>query len=230
MSDSAVLNLAGVSKTYQKNTNTVHALNNIDLTLNTGEFVAIQGPSGCGKSTMLLIAGTLLKPDAGEVHIAGTNPYDLSPEARSKFRAGHIGFVFQQFHLIPYLSVKDNILAAACKGLDDTKKARANQLIESLGLVDRVSHTPAELSVGERQRTALARAMLNNPKLILADEPTGNLDDDNSNIVLDQLKQYANAGGVVMMVTHDAQAAAAADKIINMNQGNILSDVKQTVG
>ena len=230
MNTQSIIKFNQVSKIYnpESSTDTVMAVDDLNLNLNSGEFIAIQGPSGCGKSTLLLMAGTLLHPSQGTIFIGQTDPYQLSPEARSKFRAEAIGFVFQQFHLIPYLTVRENILAAGHTLPESLINEKADALIDELGLRDRVSHTPAELSTGERQRTALARAMLNNPLLILADEPTGNLDEKNTTIVLDQLRQFATAGGAVIMVTHDSQAAAAADRIVRMEHGKITESVPAT--
>lgn len=222
MADSPTIVFDNVSKTYKGENGQVKAMQGINISLNPGQFVAVQGPSGCGKSTLLLVAGTLLRPDSGTVRIANQRPYDLTSEARAKFRAKEIGFVFQQFHLIPYLTVRENILTGG-HGTNPTESTkRADALIEELGLTHRTQHTPANLSTGERQRTALARAMLNNPKLILADEPTGNLDEENTNIVMNVLRQFANSGGTVIMVTHDAQAAHDADSIIKMKDGLIV--------
>ena len=173
-----LLQLDHVSKAYTDAQSTVRAVGDISLQVAKGEFVGVQGPSGCGKSTLLLIAGGLLKPDSGQVQLDGQDPYALTPDVRAEFRARTIGFVFQQFHLVPYLSVLDNILAPALAVTASRSEARdrALQLIERFGLSDRREHVPAKLSTGERQRAAMARALLNEPKLILADEPTGNLD------------------------------------------------------
>jgi putative ABC transport system ATP-binding protein len=213
-------------KTYRGGSGNVVAVDGLSLSLDAGEFVAVQGPSGCGKSTVLLLAGGLLAPESGNVLVGGEDPYSLSADARSKFRAKNIGFVFQQFHLIPYLSVLDNVLAPSiatgATGLD----SRARELIDRFGLSHRIHHVPGELSSGERQRTALARALLNKPKLLLADEPTGNLDADNASAVLKHLREFASAGGAVLLVTHDARAAAAAaDRIVHLRDGHLDSAV-----
>ena len=142
--------------------------------------MAVQGPSGCGKSTLLLLAGGLLAPESGSVQIAGEEPYSLTADAHSKFRTKNIGFIFQQFHLIPYLSVLDNVLAPSIATGSTGSEQRARELIDQFGLSHRLEHTPGELSSGERQHAALARALLNQPKVLLADEPTGNLDAENA--------------------------------------------------
>lgn len=208
-------------KRYQTAAGNVLAVDGVSLSVDAGEFVAIQGPSGCGKSTMLLMAGGLLAPDSGEVTIGGENPYALDADARSRFRAEQIGFVFQQFHLVPYLTVLENVLAPAVAVGGGDSKERAKELISRFGLEYRIGHVPGQLSSGERQRTALARALLNSPKLLLADEPTGNLDADNASGVLGHLKEFTASGGAVILVTHDSNAAAAADRVVRLRDGRI---------
>lgn len=216
-----LVDIQDARKTYQGASGQVLAVDGVSLSVDGGEFVAVQGPSGCGKSTMLLLAGGLLAPESGTVQIAGEDPYALTADARSKFRADNIGFVFQQFHLVSYLSVQDNVLAPSiATGLVGSEQ-RARELIDQFRLSHRLEHTPGELSSGERQRTALARALLNQPKVLLADEPTGNLDAENAAEVLKHLREFASSGGAVLLVTHDAQAAAAADRVIHLLDGKI---------
>ena len=167
------------------------------------------------------MAGALLKPTEGTVSVGGQNPYTLSPNQRSTLRAKQIGFVFQQFHLIPYLTVRSNILSPAGASHQTDARSRADELIRRFGLEHRIKHVPAELSTGERQRTALARALLNRPGIILADEPTGNLDEKNAEIVLKYLSEFTNNGGAVLLVTHDARAAAYAHRSMQMRDGCI---------
>ena len=218
-----MLQVSGVNKEFRRGERTVRALAGVSLSVKPGEFVVVCGPSGSGKTTLLLLAGGLLAPDAGQVKIDGKDPYALSPDRRADFRAQTIGFVFQRFHLIPYLSVADNVLAAALARRRSDSGDRAAELIERLGLSERANHTPGELSVGERQRTALARAMLNRPRLILADEPTGNLDDANAAEVLSALGDFAEAGGAVLVVTHDPKAAVHAHRTVRLERGSIVS-------
>ncbi len=199
----------------------VKALRGVSIEMEAGEFAAVQGPSGCGKSTLLLTAGALLQPTNGQVKIDGADPYALSPEDRAKFRAKNIGFVFQQFHLVPYLSVRDNILVPTLTDESNAGPKRADDLLGQFNLTHRAAHPPAQLSTGERQRTALARALLNKPKLLLADEPTGNLDRENADIVLGHLKQFAADGGAVLLVTHDPHAAAQARRTIQIEDGRL---------
>jgi len=215
------MELVDVSKTFYPQSGQVAAVSGVSLSLAPGEIVAVRGPSGCGKTTLLLMAGGLMHPDAGTVKVAGDDPYALSSEQRAKFRADRIGFVFQQFHLVPYLTVRENILvptiAAKSEGLAD----RADELLELFGLTSRRHHTPAELSSGERQRTALARAILHKPPLLLADEPTGNLDAENGAKVLGAIDAYAKEGNSVLLVTHDDRAAAIAGRTVLLESGRI---------
>jgi len=223
-----LLQFQEVCKTYHGGDDPVPALRNVSFEIEAGRFLAIRGPSGCGKSTLLLTAGTLLSPDSGEVIMAGERPYQLPGDRRATFRGQRIGFVFQQFHLVPYLSVLENILmpTLALSGTPDAVDAgvarrRAGDLLQQFGLADRAGHTPARLSSGERQRCALARALLNEPQLLLADEPTGNLDAENSEIVLQAMKDFVRTGGAVLLVTHDERAATAADDTLWMTAGQI---------
>ena len=225
-----MLRLEHICKTYAGKPTLVHAITDVSINLDAGEFVAVQGPSGCGKSTVLLTAGGLLKPDSGEVLVAGKNAYSLSPNARAAFRARTIGFVFQQFHLVPYLDVLDNVLSPALASAESQNyvRQRAEQLIEHFGLTPRIHHVPGELSSGERQRTALARALLNKPQLLLADEPTGNLDHESAEAVLGYLKEFAESGGAVLMVTHDDRAVPFAQRAIHLRDGRISGQVDRS--
>jgi putative ABC transport system ATP-binding protein len=211
-----MLELQNVSKSYRRGTpQEVKAATSIALTVRGGEFVAVQGPSGSGKTTLLLMAGGLLAPDTGQVLVNGQNPYALPANARARFRAEHIGFVFQQFHLVPYLSVLDNVLAPvlAVPSNGHSARDRASDLLTRFGLAHRLQHVPAELSTGERQRTALARALLNRPNILLADEPTGNLDRDNAETVLQYMAKFVKEGGAVLLVTHEEHALRHAHRV-----------------
>ena len=218
-----MLKLTKTSKTYHAKSGIVAAVDQVDLSLNAGQFIAVQGPSGCGKSTVLLISGGLLAPDSGDVRINEVDPYGLDANGRSKLRAESIGFVFQQFHLIPYLNVIENIIAPAITSSRSPVECaeRGKQLLDQFGLTARKEHTPGELSSGERQRVAMARALFNEPKLLLADEPTGNLDPDNAQMVMMNLKSFAEQGGAVLLVTHDDFAASQADSIIRLENGQV---------
>jgi putative ABC transport system ATP-binding protein len=222
-----LLQVDNASKSYADGQTNVRAVHKVSLQVAKGEFVAVQGSSGCGKSTLLLMAGALLKPDSGHVRIAERDPYALKPDARAEFRASTIGFVFQQFHLVPYLSVLDNVLAPAL-GVAvsrDEVRDRGLALIERFGLTHRKQHVPSKLSTGERQRVALARALLNQPQLILADEPTGNLDHQNAETVLGYLAEFASGGGAVLMVTHDDRAVAHAARVIHLQHGEVVEPI-----
>ena len=220
-----LLQLEDISHTYAGRDGRVQALNSVSLSVDAGEFVAIQGPSGCGKTTLLMIAGTLLEPGSGSVRVGETAPYSLTPDERARFRAGTIGFVFQTFHLVPYLSVLDNVLAPALSSEGDDLQDRAHQLIDRFGLTERASHVPSHLSSGERQRCALARALLKQPQLILADEPTGNLDEQNAEIVLSALRETSAEGTAVILVTHDKHAAESAGRHVRMEDGRIVEAI-----
>lgn len=217
-----ILAIEDVTRSYRRRGTDVAAVAGVSLTLEAGEFVAVAGASGCGKSTLLLMAGGLLRPDAGRVVVVGEDVYALGGEGRARLRATRIGFVFQQFHLVPYLSVLDNVLAASLPTRLPGAGERAVELLEGFGMLHRLGHTPGELSTGERQRTALARALLNGPALLLADEPTGNLDPENAGAVLDHLRRFAAEGGAVMLVTHDAGAAERADRVVRLREGRVV--------
>lgn len=220
MSD-PVLQIQNLKKTYAGPSGAVGAVADISLSVAGGEFVAIHGPSGCGKSTLLLASGGLLAPDSGRVSVAGKDLYAMSGDERARHRAARIGFVFQQFHLIPYLDVLDNVVAPTMALPMADGKRKAHELISRFGLDQRIHHVPAALSTGERQRVALARALLHDPPLLLADEPTGNLDEANGETVLAYLAEFAAAGGAVLLVTHDPKAARHASRTVLMRDGRI---------
>ncbi len=220
-----MLRIEQISKTFHGASGPVHAVAGVSVELQPGECVAIHGPSGCGKSTLLLMAGGLLTPDAGRVMVDGTDLYRMSDNERAAFRARHIGFVFQRFHLVPYLNVLDNVLAATVAQEIPRARECALELVERFGLTPRARHYPSQLSTGERQRVALARALLVQPKLILADEPTGNLDPESGARVLTALAEAAKAGVAVVLVTHDAEAAKFASRTVRMRQGQLSDGV-----
>ncbi len=216
--------IKGVEKRYpgKGSRSEVLALQDVSLAVSKGEFVALHGPSGCGKSTLLLTAGGLLRPDAGSVVIKGQDLYALNNSQRARFRAGNLGFVFQQFHLIPYLDVLGNVMVSeVATGHSPDAAARAKTILERFGVAGRAGHHPSELSVGEQQRVALARAVFAGASILFADEPTGNLDRDNATGVLGYLKNFANEGGVVVMVTHDERALEFASRRVALAGGRI---------
>jgi len=217
-----MLHLENITKTYTKENQTILALNSVTLNVSEGEFVVVSGASGCGKTTLLLTVGALLKPTSGKIQINSTDIYELTSEKRSVFRADNIGFVFQQYHLIPYLNILENVKVPMLASKSNISDNDVIELIHSLGLKDRLYHTPAELSAGEKQRTALARALLFNPKILLADEITGNLDPENIEIVMNRLADFKKSGGTILLVTHDRDVSKKADRVVYLEKGKIL--------
>ena len=213
-----------VTKIFCKNGSEVTSLDRFTAEVAEGEFVAVRGPSGSGKTTLLLTLGGMQRPSDGSVQLAGRDLYALSPAERARLRSSEIGFVFQMFHLVPYLDLLGNVLLA-CPGKPSAEvRQRAGGLMDELGLADRASHRPGELSAGERQRLAVARALLNRPKLILADEPTGNLDPENAAEVIRHLAEFHRGGGTVVLVTHGAAADAHADRTLHLEQGRLVAN------
>lgn len=217
-----MIQLEDVSKIYRGRRGEVAALANVSLQIERGEFVVVRGPSGCGKSTLLLTVGGMVRPSSGSVTLAGEGLYDLPTARRARLRAEKVGFVFQMFHLVPYLDAIENVLCAGLAARGVTRDG-ATDMLERLNLEGRVRHTPGELSTGERQRVALARALITGPEVILADEPTGNLDPDNARQVLDYLAEYNKDGGTVLVVTHDPLADEYAGRRLLLEQGRIVS-------
>ncbi len=215
-----------LTKVFKKRGREVVALDDVGLGVEEGEFLSIVGPSGSGKSTLLMTLGGLIHPTSGEVTVAGTPLGELRLAELSAFRARTVGFVFQLFHLVPYLTAVENVLLAAYSarsgGADDG--SRAEELLASMGLGDRLTHTPGELSAGEKQRVALARALFNDPPLVLADEPTGNLDPERSTVVLDHLRRIHEEGKTVLLVTHSPEVARFAQRTVTLRAGHLTND------
>ena len=215
--------LEKVSKFYRKPSGVIKALDEIDLLVERNEFTVIRGPSGSGKTTLLLAIGGMLRPTSGRLTVSGMDPYSVDNKTRLGFRAEKIGFVFQLFHLIPYLNVLENVLLPSGKPGGGNKgfRSRARSLLEQLNLDDRSTHFPGELSAGEKQRAAIARAMLKKPEIILADEPTGNLDPKNAAIIARCLAEVHCEGCTVIVVTHGQDCDPYAKRIIRLEKGQI---------
>ena len=203
------------------------ALNNVSFEINDGEFVAIMGPSGCGKSTLLNILGLLDNPTTGSYELLGKEVANLKEKDRTKFRKGNIGFVFQSFNLIDELNVYDNVeLPLRYLNISASeRKEKVTAILKRMNISHRAQHFPQQLSGGQQQRVAIARAVVSNPKLILADEPTGNLDSKNGKEVMELLKELNAEGTTIVMVTHSQKDAACAQRTINLFDGKIVSDV-----
>jgi len=216
-----MIRLEKVSKIYRTKRGHVRALDKISLNIKEGEFLAVRGPSGSGKTTLLFSIGGMLCPTEGNVIVSNRNIYAISKSQRAKFRAGNIGFIFQMFHLVPYLNTVENVLLAAGIGTKSFGPEDAKSLLNRLKMSDRLYHRPSELSAGERQRTAMARAMLKRPGIILADEPTGNLDPENVEEILRHLVEYNQNGGTVILVSHRKEVDNYASHMIYMQDGHI---------
>ena len=214
-----MVKIENLTQVYRKGRSSVSALSDVQFQAKSGEFVVVRGASGSGKTTLLLAIGAMMQPSQGVVTINNVDIYQMNNAERTRFRAKNIGFVFQMFHLIPYLNVRDNI----CLSMHGHKNDKLEELVCSLGLSSRITHRPAELSAGERQRVALARAMVHSPNIILADEPTGNLDSENASIVYETLADYRNSGKTVIVVTHGTMANDFADRILVLNEGRLES-------
>lgn len=229
-SDPSIVTLDGVHRTYYLG-EPVHALDEISLSLSEGSYTAVMGPSGSGKSTLLNVLGCLDTPDEGRVVINGQNVNDLSNNERAKLRGGEIGFVFQQFNLLPRLTAAENVTIPMVfhDEVEQPRQKRAETLLERVGLGDRLDHTPPELSGGQRQRVAIARALINEPSIILADEPTGNLDTETGAAIMDLFDELHAEGRTILMVTHERHIAEHAERIVHLVDGEI-NEIEQIEG
>lgn len=215
-----LLEVKNVSKIYGD----LHALKDVNLTVRKGEWVAIMGSSGSGKSTMMNIIGCMDKPSVGEVILDGQNITKETQKSLTEIRREKIGLIFQQFHLIPYLTALENVMVAQYyHSIPDEQEAL--DALEIVGLKERANHLPSQLSGGEQQRVCIARALINSPEIILADEPTGNLDETNENIVINILKKLHTEGTTIIVVTHDAEVGEAAERKIILDYGKIVDDI-----
>ncbi|MDB0441567.1 peptide ABC transporter ATP-binding protein [Clostridioides difficile] len=220
-----ILRVENLTKSYGKNETKVDAIKNVSLSIKKGEFIAITGPSGSGKSTLLHLLGGVDRPTSGNVYINDVDIYNLKTKDLAIFRRRNIGLIYQFYNLIPVLNVKENILLPA--ELDNRKidKEYLNDLMKTLGLSDRENHLPNQLSGGQQQRTSIGRALINRPSIVLADEPTGNLDSKNSKEILELLKvSVKKYNQTLIMITHDKNIALQADRIIGIEDGIIKSD------
>lgn len=220
-----VIETVDLKMTYQLGKVMVNALRGVDLEVTEGEFVAVMGPSGCGKSTLLHILGCMLKPTSGRVIIDGEEISNMRDSERTEVRRRKIGFVFQKFNLFPTLTAEGNIRLAERIRMNGKKEDGLNrsEILNLLNLEGRLHHKPIEMSGGEQQRVAIARALISHPAIILADEPTGNLDSENSQIVLNMFKQLnSRFGQTILMITHSEEAASVAQRIVHMRDGRIV--------
>ena len=220
-----MVDIRGLTKVYHQGDVEVAALRGVDLQIDKGEFVAVVGPSGSGKSTLFNILGGLTPPTAGTVRLAGQDLLALTEGERTNLRKNTVGFVFQKYNLLPTLTARENIdIARYIAGTSGPADPQFAEVIKMLGLTERLDHKPRALSGGEQQRVAIARAIVNHPALLLADEPTGNLDSENSNLVLDLMRDLNHRlHQTIVMITHDPEAAAFADRIVHMRDGRIVS-------
>ena len=223
---SSIVSLDGVSRTFAMDRLEVRALQDVSLEVQQGEFVAIVGPSGSGKSTMMNIVGCLDRPSAGVYRLAGTPVAELDDNGLARLRSRTIGFVFQSYNLLPRTSALDNVATPLLyQGVGRRQRvARATAALERLGLGDRLHHEPSELSGGQQQRVAVARAIVTDPALVLADEPTGNLDSASGQDVLAVLRELHATGRTIVLITHDAEVAAAAGRQVHIRDGRIWED------
>ncbi len=226
----AQVELSGIERVFHLGDSEVHALRNLSLTISAGEYLAVMGPSGSGKSTLLNLLGLLDRPNAGSYLLEGRDVTTLSPDEQAEVRSARIGFVFQSFHLVPRLSAAENIaLPMVLAGIAAAKRAqRVTQALKEYGLDDRAAHRPDELSGGQRQRVAIARATIMRPAMILADEPTGNLDRSTGEEVVRLLEELNAQGVTLVMVTHDANLGARARRQLLMEDGAVVHDSAAT--
>ncbi|RDD54227.1 MAG: ABC transporter ATP-binding protein [Candidatus Korarchaeota archaeon NZ13-K] len=226
MDSEFVYEISNLRKVYGNKGNYVEALRGINLYVRRGEFLAIMGPSGSGKTTLLSIMGLLTRPTSGSLRILGMDLESLNDKQMTMLRRKTIGFIFQTFNLVPWLTAAENVeLALAVGEYKGDRKRRIMELLESVGLKGRENHKPSELSGGEQQRVAIARALANNPSIILADEPTGNLDSASGMQVMEILRRLANEGRTIVMVTHNQAIAEMCDRIVRIRDGVIVGEV-----
>jgi putative ABC transport system ATP-binding protein len=218
--DKEIIKVNNLTKTYDIDT---CALNNLNITINKGDWTSIMGPSGCGKTTLLNIIGCLDSPTKGSVYINGTDITKLNQKNLTRFRRDHIGLIFQQYHLIPYLTALENVMMAQYYHSIVNEDDAINEL-KRVGLGHRLDHIPSHLSGGEQQRVCIARALINEPEILLADEPTGNLDQKNGEIILNLIKELHKEGNTIVLVTHNPEIANMGDRLIKLIDGKTCTD------
>lgn len=222
-----MIHLEKISRIYEIGNQSIHALDAVDLDIGSGEFVAVMGRSGSGKSTLLNMLGCMDRPDEGEYFLDNNKISDMDDDELSAVRNRYMGFVFQSFHLLPRLTTLENVLLPRryhSEGVRDSDRLKAEEILAQVDLEDRMEHKPNELSGGQRQRVAIARALINDPKVLLADEPTGNLDSSTSDAIMALLKELNENGQTIVMVTHEPEIAESAQRQIFMRDGKILQD------
>ncbi len=226
-----LIELKGIDRIFQLGDSEVHALRDVNLNIKQGEYISVMGPSGSGKSTLLNLLGLLDQPNSGSYFLDGRDITTLNPDEQAKVRSQRVGFIFQSFHLVPRLTAAANIeLPLVLSGIDSAERSkRVTKAINDYGLADRALHKPNELSGGQRQRVAIARATVTQPALLLADEPTGNLDRATGEEVVSLLEMLNNQGMTLIVVTHDQALGARANRQIKMEDGAIVSDTIQNV-
>jgi putative ABC transport system ATP-binding protein len=227
--DQALIQLKGISKVFQTDEMETHALSNVDLTIRSGEYVSIEGPSGCGKTTLLSLLGLLDSPSSGSYVLENQPVLSMSPVERARIRNRHIGFIFQAFNLIGDLTVYENVeLPLQYRGMSQQdRKTRVQESLDRVGMSHRAKHYPYQLSGGQQQRVAVARAVAGEPAILLADEPTGNLDSENGAAVMDLLAELHRDGATICMVTHDPRYARRASRTVRMLDGKVVEPVNK---
>ncbi len=215
-----MLILEKINRIYPSSNGDIRAIDDVNLHIQKGDFAVINGPSGCGKTTLLMVISGMCEPNYGKVFFQDCDISSMNMARKSSIRGDNFGFVFQSFHLVPYLNVLENVMLAERQHFSNSSK-KAMEILKKVGIADRAGHFPSQLSAGEKQRTAIARAILKNPAMILADEPTGNLDMENEKIIFEYLKDYNKNGGTVIAATHSESAKKYANRFFIMNSGKI---------
>lgn len=221
MNKNNIIEISNLTKRYKRGSEDIHALDDISLTIKSGEFISITGASGSGKTTLMNIIGCIDNPTEGSIKIENTDVSNMSQNELTRVRRDTLGFVFQQFYLIPTLTASENVQLPGLFAENVQREKRAEELLQLVGLGDRTDHLPSQMSGGEMQRVAIARALINSPKILLADEPTGNLDSKNAEIIFDTFKQLNQDGLTIIVVTHSTELAQSAKRMVSIKDGKI---------